>query len=438
MFFDCHDTSPATGRGGTAGESYTDSSQYATLDNYMDGHCVRLLDLATELLHKIALSGWLDVKDVAALSQTCKRMKAVFVDDQYGRDIHHALEGVVKNVQAERWESARYAVLRRCFEEEDGGEEEVWKRVVEAGHSDFRSPFADGEELARWERVVVAALSLPGAKVCWDKWNLSQGRRGSMVSLLSVASTCGAESVVGWAVERGGNVEVADEGGFTPLFHAVREGHLGVAKLLVEEGGADVGVTGKYGQNVLHMACANGGVDVVEYVLGQGVVDVNAKSKQGLTAMNSACSRGYLDVVKVLVEAGADADLEGMQSAESSPLLLACKKGHAGVVEYLLGLGVEKDAELLVRGLLLAGEQGHAATVRLLLDAGVGVDDCLFEGHTALVAAASYMDESYADVVKVLLDAGADTGKVIHGNSEYVRDMFLEMMVKWGIELDLS
>ena len=58
-----------------------------------------LVDLPPELLHKVAFSGTLSYTDVSALSQTCCRMKSIFLDDAYGRDIHHALKGVVENVK---------------------------------------------------------------------------------------------------------------------------------------------------------------------------------------------------------------------------------------------------------------------------------------------------------------------------------------------------
>ena len=38
---------------------------------------VWLVELATEVMHKVALSGWLEFEDVEALSKTCKRMKNI-------------------------------------------------------------------------------------------------------------------------------------------------------------------------------------------------------------------------------------------------------------------------------------------------------------------------------------------------------------------------
>ncbi len=82
---------------------------------------VGLVEMAPELVHKVALSGWLTFEDVTALSQTCRRMKNIFVDDAYGRDIHYALKGVLENVRAKRWRSARFAVRRKWFVAGGGG-----------------------------------------------------------------------------------------------------------------------------------------------------------------------------------------------------------------------------------------------------------------------------------------------------------------------------
>ena len=67
---------------------------------------VGLAGLATELIHNVALSGWLEPGDVAALAQTCRRMAEVLVWDEYGANIHHALLGVTENVKGQRWKAA--------------------------------------------------------------------------------------------------------------------------------------------------------------------------------------------------------------------------------------------------------------------------------------------------------------------------------------------
>ena len=75
-----------------------------------------LVTLAPELVHKVALSGWLSVGEVVV------GWPSILVWDGYGRDLHMALQGVVENVKRRRWRSVKYAVNRRWYL---FGEEEV-------------------------------------------------------------------------------------------------------------------------------------------------------------------------------------------------------------------------------------------------------------------------------------------------------------------------
>merc|ERR1711991_690021 len=115
--------------------------------------------MATEVVHKVALEGWLEFEDVEALSQTCCRMKSIFVDDDYGRDIHYALKGVVENVREKRWRAARFAVRRRWFVGRREKEKRVWRGLAKVVVEKGKIELANEEELVGWENVMLAALS---------------------------------------------------------------------------------------------------------------------------------------------------------------------------------------------------------------------------------------------------------------------------------------
>merc|ERR1711991_943411 len=111
-----------------------------------------LVGMATEVLHKVALSGWLE-----------------FVDVDYGRDIHYALNGVMYNVRGKRWRSARFAVRRKWFVE--GVEEEsVWREVASVVVGAWKIELENEEELGGWEDVMLATLSLPRASGWEEVW----------------------------------------------------------------------------------------------------------------------------------------------------------------------------------------------------------------------------------------------------------------------------
>ena len=370
---------------------------------------VGLVGLAPELVHKVALSGWLRVGDVCALSQTCRRMADILVWDEYGKDVHMALLGVMENVETKRWKSARYAVGRKWFVEGEGEDEEsVWKDVAEALVGDEKIVLENDEDLAGWENVMLAALSLPGASGCLDRWKHLVHGYEDIASLLHLGVYAGSERVVDWVVERGGELEESNLFGRTPLLLAARNGRLGVVRKLVESG-ANVTARDKYARNVLHAASQSGNVQVVRFVYGLRVANVEQKDRSGRSPLSVACEAGHVDVVKVMVEeVGADVDVEGKDS--HGPLFWACGGGNMEVVGMLVelgsGSGVGKDGGVWVSGLVKAAEKGQVETVRALIGMGVGVDEVDENGGTALCSASW---NGYVDVVDVLMsEGGAD------------------------------
>ena len=101
------------------------------------------------------------------------------------------------------------------------------------------------------------------------------------MSLLCIAAHVGADRVV----EQGGEVEIGNEMGDTPLWIAYWHGQPGVVKMLVESA-----------------TSRDGHVEVVEYLLDLGVLDVDERDNGG-------------EVVRVLVEkGGVDLDVRVWES----------------------------------------------------------------------------------------------------------------------------
>ena len=389
---------------------------------------VGLVGLAPELIHKVALSGWLEVGDVAALSETCCMMASILVWDEYGKDLHVALLGVMENVRAGRWRSARYAVGRGWYGEEECGEEGVWKVVVEGVVGRGKIDLTMEEDLKGWEDVLFSALSLPAARVCLEGWTMDAL---VVVSLLHVAAAVGSLRLAKWVAERGGDLEVKDEYEETPLSVACMAGHVGVAKQLVESG-ADVTARNDNGESVLHTACGGGGVAVVRYLLGLGVFDVNEEDDAGESPLSCACSGGHVEVVKVLMEEGGesvDVDVEGRNPF--GPLFDACYSGKVEIVRMLVDAGagsaVEKDGGVWERGLVMAAGLGHGDVVRELLGMGVGADGKNSNGSTALGVASR---GGHVDVIEALLWEGE--GDVNIPDTKGKTPLFLAC--EWGRE----
>lgn len=148
------------------------------------------------------------------------------------------------------------------------------------------------------------------------------------------AAIKGDVAAVTAALDAGVGVDESD-GSVTPLYLAVRGGHIAVAKLLVERG-ADVNAPAPLFGPALMPALAKRRIDLINLLLDGGA---NPNAQRGReAALHIAVRSGCLDCVKALVEAGADVNAKTMDG--KTPLHLARFKGPREVADYLLSHGV--------------------------------------------------------------------------------------------------
>lgn len=190
------------------------------------------------------------------------------------------------------------------------------------------------------------------------------------------------------------------------IFWAIGNRRDKILQLLIDSG-ADVNETDNAGQTALSHAVEFGYQGAVRILLQAGA-DPNVKLGKNRTPIFYAAENGLLNIVKTLIEHKANVKIR-LRDGETS-LSLATREGHSRIVKLLESSGVRADQRirsLMKTGMLVkAVKSGNAEKTRELLRIDLDVnarDYCL--GWTLLMNAAS---RGYADVVKILVEAGAD------------------------------
>ncbi|WZZ41886.1 hypothetical protein YC2023_038145 [Brassica napus] len=95
------------------------------------------------------------------------------------------------------------------------------------------------------------------------------------------------------------DADTKDEAGDTPLVHAARQGQVGTAKYLLDQG-ADPNIASELGATALHHAAGTGEIELLKELLSRGV-PVDSQSESG-TPLIWAAGHDQKDAVQVLLE----------------------------------------------------------------------------------------------------------------------------------------
>ena len=170
--------------------------------------------------------------------------------------------------------------------------------------------------------------------------------------------------------------------------------------------GADVNVVNNRGQTALWFACVNGQESFVGILLDTGA-DPNIADKHRESCLHAAI-HGHCntETIQKLIDRGAH--VNAVNNDGATPLLLVCSAAQAESVELFLTLGADPNiADVDGDTSILNAIEGYCSvtTMQYLIDNGANVNATNNKGLTALLKACSYRQ---MDVVKVLLEAGAD------------------------------
>ncbi|KAI8944701.1 ankyrin repeat-containing domain protein [Xylaria longipes] len=157
------------------------------------------------------------------------------------------------------------------------------------------------------------------------------------------------------------------------------------------------------GVSPLHLASFSGNVGIMKLLLQAGA-DPELQMKSGWASLHLASYHGHNEVARLLLEEGARIDV--LQQDGFSPLSLSAGRGHTQVVKLLLENGAEIN-EVNNNGwtpLALACRNGHTDIVQLLLENGAKLNE-VDGDRTPLALACRY---GHTDVARLLLENGAD------------------------------
>jgi ankyrin len=207
--------------------------------------------------------------------------------------------------------------------------------------------------------------------------------------------------------------DYTQEGGFTALLFAAREGDVESAGLLLDAG-ANIEDAAPTGTSALVLAVHSDQAQVAEYLLKRGA-DPNSNGA-GYTALHAAVVRGNANVAKALLAAGAKTEVRQTRGSPSkrysgfaldktmmgaTPFLLATRAAQPEIMRALVAAGADVNARLddrttpIIAAARRQGRQGRGPSeerivqaIQLAVEQGSILDAVDADGNTVLHVAA--------------------------------------------------
>jgi ankyrin repeat protein len=260
---------------------------------------------------------------------------------------------------------------------------------------------------------------------------------GDGMTALHWAAQHGDATLAQMLLSAGANIRATTRlGGITPLHMASQGGHATVVAALIAAG-ADANSITATGATAVMLAARAGSTDTVTRLVETGA-DVNLKEKAfGQTALMIAAGLDRADVVRLLLARGADskaastvADLKVL----TAPIEEGGPRGGAGAApnavpgvtrpyRYNEYIGTQGG----LTALHFAARQGSAAAARALVEGGADVNLVSpGDGATPLLVA---LINGHFDLAAMLIDKGADPNLFSHAG---VSPLYATVNVQWA------
>ena len=237
--------------------------------------------------------------------------------------------------------------------------------------------------------------------------------------LLSWAAKNGFDHLIPFLIDRCADPEAHHNGALTPLCWAARMGHENAARVLIDNG-ASLHTYSNDDRGPLEWAAEGRHESVIRLLLASGAGlrppgFLLEPSHSTNTALQIASQNGQESIAKLLLD--READITGVDAPvwgydRRMALHRASWGGHGGIVKLLLdaSASVADDTRPPAFPLHAAAESGHTDIMAMLLNRGFGVGDTDDEGNQVLHCASRGGRVGRVEIVKQLLSRGAAMG----------------------------
>lgn len=247
------------------------------------------------------------------------------------------------------------------------------------------------------------------------------------------------------------NENYNDTSDYNPLFLAVHHGQMNLVRSLLKKNCADRVIRGR---TLMHVAAARGHVEIMSLLENKTDKDdntplylaikgnrlemfnrflrknnINAKNLRGNTLLHYAAAKNRMEFIKILIENGADVNVENQEG--ETPLDLV-NGNKIQLAEFLIKNGAKLTSEKLLKSAAICG---NLEMVKLIMANGWNkVDSSLFEA----------MLNGHLEVLKYLMTNGVKRKEVInkddlclfHFSIKHDRIDMLDYLINVGVKTE--
>lgn len=172
-----------------------------------------------------------------------------------------------------------------------------------------------------------------------------------------------------WLDDTEHDLNVGDDHAFSLLHWAAKEGHVGIADLLLSRG-ARVNATNMGDDTSLHLAAAHGHREIVVKLLARKA-DVHATNEHGMTPLHYACFWGYIQIGEDLIRCGAR--IGACNKKGQTPLDVCQPQARKAIIEIARENGQNENERIPFKNEAWKGTKSRTRDATLSRYTGVDV-----------------------------------------------------------------